>query len=115
MGIKTLRNIESSSHIVKSLVRAFALIGKKYRSKDCNIARRVLAESIVNRSTRQRHLIKCTSEIVNLNPKTLKKYSMIRDSLDIEGQIEKLWAFSGRLTRKYMKLVEAVKGLVQAF
>ena len=74
-----------------------------------------MAESIVNRSTRQRRLIKCTSEIVNLNPKTLKKYSIRRDSLDIEGQMEKLWAYSGRLPRKYMKLVEGVKGLVQTF
>ena len=61
LGIKTLRNTESGSHIVKSLVKAFTSIGKKYRSKYCNIARRVLAESIANRSTRHRHLIKCTS------------------------------------------------------
>ena len=115
MGIKTLRNTESSSHIVESLVKAFTLIGKKYRSKDCNIAHRILVESIVSRSTRQRCLIKCTSKIVNLNSKTLKKYYVRRDSLDIEGQMEKLWAFSGRLPRKDMKLVEAVNGLVQAF
>lgn len=44
-----------------------------------------------------------------------KKFSIRRDSLDIEGQKEKLWAFGGRLPRKDMKLVEAVKGLVQAF
>ena len=61
LGIKTLRNTESSSHIVKSLVKAFTSIGKKYRSKDYNIARCVLAESIVNRSIRQCRLIKCTS------------------------------------------------------
>ena len=29
--------------------------------------------------------------------------------------MEKLWAFSGRLPHKDMKLVEVVKGLVQAF
>ena len=29
--------------------------------------------------------------------------------------MEKLWAFSGRLSCKDMKLVEAVKGLMQAF
>ena len=115
LGIKTLKNIESSSHIVKSLVRAFMSIGKKYRSKDCNIACHVLAKSIVNRRIRQCRLSKCTSEIVNLNPKTLKTYSIRRDSLDIEGQMEKLWAFSGRLPCKYMKLVEAMKGLVQSF
>ena len=60
LGIKTLINTESSSHIVKSLVKAFTLIGKKYRSKDCNIVRRVLAESIVIRSTGQCSFIKCT-------------------------------------------------------
>ena len=72
LGIKTLRNTESSSHIVKSLVKAFMSIGKKFRSKDCNIARRVLAKSILNRSTRKCRLIKHTLEIVNLNSKTLK-------------------------------------------
>ena len=115
MGIRTMKNIESSNHIVKSLAAAFTSIGKKTRSQDCNVARRVLAESIVSRSTRQRRLIKCTSKLVSLHPKTLKKYSMRRDSLDVEGQMEKLWAFSGRLPRKDMKLVEAVKGLVQTF
>ena len=96
LGIKTLKNTESSSHIVKSLVRAFMSIGKKSHSKDCNIAHCVLAKSIVNRSTRQRRLIKCTSEIVNLNPKNLKNYFIRRDSLDIKGQMENFWTFSGR-------------------
>ena len=41
LAIKTLRNTKSSSHILKSLVKAFTLIGKKSRSKDCNITRRV--------------------------------------------------------------------------
>ena len=76
---------------------------------------RILAESIVCRSTRQRRLLKCTSQIVPLNPKTLKKYSVRRDSLDVEGQMETLWAFSGRLPRKDMKIVEAVNGLVKTF
>ena len=79
------------------------------------MARRVLAESIVCRSTRQRRLLKCTLEIVPLHPKTLKKYSVRRDNLDVEGQMETLWEFSSRLPRKDMKLVEAVKGLVQTF
>jgi len=115
LRITTMKSIESSNHIVKSLAAAFTSIGKKTRSKDCNVARRVLAESIVCRSTRQRRLLKCTSEIVSLHPKTLKKYSVRRDNLDVEGQMETLWAFSGRLPRKDMKLVEAVKGLVQTF
>ena len=52
------------------------------------MARRVLVKSIVCRSTRQRRLLKCTSEIVPLHPKTLKKYSVRRDNLDVEGQME---------------------------
>ena len=60
-------------------------------------------------------MIKCTSEIVNLHPQTLKKYSIRRDSLGIEVQMEKLWEFSCRLPHKDMKLVEVVKGLVHAF
>ena len=79
------------------------------------MARRVLAESIVCRSTRQCRLLKCTSHIVSLHPKTLKKYSIRRDNLDVEGQMETLSAFSSRLPREDMKLVEAVKGLVQTF
>ena len=71
LGIRTLNNIESINHIVKSIAAAFTSIGKKTRSKDCNVARRVLAESIVCRSTRQRHLLKCTSQIVPLHPNTL--------------------------------------------
>ena len=84
LGIRTLNNIESSNHIVKSLVVAFTSIGKKTCSKDCNVARRVLAESIVCRSKRQRRLLKCTSRTVPLHPKTLKKYLVRRDNLDVE-------------------------------
>lgn len=72
LGIKTLKNIESSSHKVKYLAKSFTSISKKYHSKDCNITRHVLVESIVSRRTRQCHLVKCTQKIVNLNPKTLK-------------------------------------------
>ena len=46
---------------------------------------------------------------------TSKDNSLRRDNLDVEGQMETSWAFSGRLPRKDMKLVEAVKGLVQTF
>ena len=79
------------------------------------MARRVLVESIVCRSTRQRRLLKCTSQIVPLHPKTLKKYSVRRDNLDVEGKMETLWAFSGRFPCKDMKLVKEVKGLVHTF
>ena len=83
LGIRTMKNIELSNHIVKSLAAAFTSIGKNIRSKDCNVAHRVLAESIVGRSTRQRRLLKCTSQIFPLHPKTLKKYSARRDNLDV--------------------------------
>ena len=43
LGITTMKNIESSNHIVKSLTAAFTSIGKKNRSQDCNVARHVLA------------------------------------------------------------------------
>ena len=85
-----MNNIKSSNHIVKYLAVAFTSIGKKTRSQDCNVARRVLAESILCRSTRQHHLLKCTSQIVPLHPKTLKKYSIRRENLDVEGQMETL-------------------------
>ena len=83
LGITTMKNIKSSNHIVKSLLAAFTSIGKKTRSQDCNVACRVLEESIVCRSTRQRSLLKCTSQIVLLHPNTLKKYLGRRDSLDL--------------------------------
>ena len=72
LGIRTLKNIELGNHIVKSLVVAFTSIGKKNRSLDYNVARHILAKSIVCGSTRQRHLLKCTSQIVPLHPNTLK-------------------------------------------
>ena len=75
----------------------------------------VLAESILSRSTRQHRLLKCTSQFVPLHPKTLRKYSVRRDSLDVEGQMETLWVFSSRFPRKDMKLVEVVNGLVHTF
>ena len=59
--------------------------------------------------------MKCTSQIVILHLKTLKRHSIRRDSLYMEGEINKLWEFSGRLPCKDMKLVEAVNGLVHAF
>ena len=83
LGIRTMKNIESSNHIVKSRAATFTSIGKKTHSQDCNVVHRVLAESIVCRSTRQRRLLKCTSQIVPLHPKTLKKYSLRRDNLDV--------------------------------
>ena len=71
LGIRTMKNIESSNHIVKSLGATFTSISKKTHSKDYNVARHVLAESIVCRSKGQRRLLKCTSQIMPLHPKML--------------------------------------------
>jgi hypothetical protein len=90
LGRKTLKNTESISHIVKSIVKAFTSIGKKIHSQDCNVACHVLAESIVSISTIQCYLMKYTSQIVNLHPKTLKIYSIRRDSFDMEGEMNRL-------------------------
>ena len=43
LGIRKMKNIKSSNHILKSLATAFTSIGKKNRSHDCNAARHVLA------------------------------------------------------------------------
>ena len=56
------------------------------------------------------HIINC-----QFKSKNSKKNPIRRESLDIEGQMEKLWEFSGRLPHKDMNLVEAMKGLVHAF
>ena len=46
LGIRTLKNIKSSNHIVKCLVVAFTSIGKKSRSQDCNVACCVLVNVV---------------------------------------------------------------------
>ena len=48
------------------------------------------------------------------NVKTLCRYSIRREHLDTTAQTD-FWAFIGRLPRCDMKLVDAVKGLVQHF
>ena len=52
LGIKIVRGSETSNHIVRNLVDAFQKIGRKTRSKDRNVAQRVLSESIVSKITR---------------------------------------------------------------
>ena len=46
--------------------------------------------------------------------KTLRKYSIRRDRLETGCQTD-MWAFTGRLPRSDMKLIEVVKGLVQEY
>ena len=61
LGIRTMKTIKSSNHVVKSLPATFTSIGKNTRSQDCNVAHYVLVESIVRISTRQHRLLKFTS------------------------------------------------------
>lgn len=77
LGIKVVSCSEASSHVVSNLQSAFNLIGKTSRTKDRNAARRVLSESIVNISTRQRRLLTHTFDIFKITTKTLRKYSSI--------------------------------------
>ena len=114
LGIKVVSCSEASNHVVRNLQSAFNLIGKTSRTKDRNAARRVLSESIVNKSTRQRRLLTHTSHIFKITTKTLRKYSSIREQLDTVGEKD-CWAFVGRLPCIDMKLIDAVKELVQTF
>ena len=109
-----MKTSRPSSHIVKSLVDAFGKIGKNTWSKDRNAARRVLSQEIVNKNTRVLRFLKPTSKLVNLNVKTLHRYSIRREHLDTIDQTD-FWAFLGRLPRRDMKLVDAIKGLVHSF
>ena len=94
LGIKMIKPYGPCSHIVKSLVDAFGKIGKNTQSKDHNAARRVLSQEIVNKNTRVLGFLKPTSKLVNLNVKTLRRYSIRREHFDTTGQIE-FWAFIG--------------------
>ena len=96
----------------QSLVDSFSKIGKNTRSKDRNAARHVLSQSIVNKNTKLLGFLKPTCKIVNLNIKTLRRYSIRREHLDTTNQTD-FWAFIGRLPRCDMKLVDVVKGLVE--
>ena len=58
--------------------------------------------------------LKPTSKLVNLNVKTLRRYSIRREHLDTTAQTD-FQAFIGRLPRRDMNVVYAVKGLVQSF
>ena len=90
------------------------MIGKTYRTKYQNVAHRVLSESVVKKSTRQRRLLTHTSDIFKITTKTLRKYSSIREQLDTVGEKD-CWAFVGRLPRIDIKLIDVVKELVKMF
>ena len=73
----------------------------------------MLSQSIVNKSTRALRLLKPTSKLVGLDIKALRRYCSRREQLDF-GETD-VWSFVGRLPRSDMKLIDAVKGLVQEF
>ena len=108
-----INSSEPSSYVVRSLVDAFSNIGKKSCSKDRNAARLVLSQSIVNKSNRALCLLKPTSKLVGLDIKALHRYCSRREQLDSSETDG--WSFVGRLSRSDMKLIDAVKGLVQEF
>ena len=77
-----INNSEPSSYVVRSLVDAFSNIGKKSHSKDCNAARRVFSQSIINKSTRALRLLKPTSKLAGLDIKAVCRYCSRREQLE---------------------------------
>ena len=67
-----------------------------------------LSQVIVNKKTRVLHFLKPTSKLVNLNVKTLHRYSIRREHLDTTAQID-LWAFISWFPCRDMKLVYALR------
>ena len=67
----------------------------------------------MNKSTRALRLLNPTSKLVGLDTKALHRYCSRREQLDF-GEID-VWSFVGRLPCSDMKLIDAVKGLVQEF
>ena len=111
--IKMINSSEPSSHVAKSLLYSFSTIGNKSHSKDHNAASHVLSQSIMNKSTRALHLLKTTSKLVGWDIKTVRRYCYRREQLD-SGETD-VWSFVRRLPRFDMKLIDAVKIMVQEF
>ena len=74
LRINMINSSKPSSYVIRSLVDTFINNGKKSRSKDRNAARRVLSQSIVNKSTRALRLLMPTSKLVGLDIKVLHRY-----------------------------------------
>ena len=62
-----VRSLEANNHIVRNIQSTFNAIGKTSRTKDLCVARHVLSESVVSKSTWQRCLLSHTSQILKLN------------------------------------------------
>ena len=75
LGIKIVKSVEKSHHIVRNLVNDFQIIGKKSHSKDRNATRHVLSQSIVSKIMKKHCFLQQTSHLMKCNVKTLRKYS----------------------------------------
>ena len=67
----------------------------------------------MNKTTRALQLLNPTSKRVGLDIKTLRRCCSKREQLD-SSQTD-VWSFIGRFPCSDMKLIDAVKGLVQNF
>ena len=85
LGIKTVKSLETSHHIVRNLVDAFQKNGKKTHSKDRNATRCVFSQSIISNITIKQPFLKQTSHILKCNIKTIQKYSNKLDILNTGG------------------------------
>ena len=94
LGIKTVKSVEKSHHIVRNLVDVFQRFGKKSHSKYHNATQHVVSQSIVSKITRKHHLLEQTSHLLKWNVKTLRNYSHRGDILDT-GSPKDFWAFTG--------------------
>ena len=110
---KDVNSSEPSSYVVRSLVDAFSNIGKKSRSNYRNAARHVLSQSIMKKRTKPLQLLKPTSKLVGLDIKTLCRYFYRIEQLD--SSQTNVSDCIGRLPSFDMKLIDALKGLVQEF
>ena len=80
LGIKMVRSSEANNHIVRNLQYCFNAIGKTSHTKYLCVACHVLSESVVIKSTWQRHLLSHPYQILKLSRKTIHKYSVIREN-----------------------------------
>ena len=114
MGINMVISSDANNHIVRNLQYSFNAIRKTSCTKYLCAARRVLSESVVRKFTWQHCLLSHTSQVLKLNRKTIHKYSVIRENLQTQGG-KYCWDFVSRLPHRDMKLIDAVKELVQTF
>ena len=63
LGIKIVKSVETSHHIVINRVDDFQIIGKKYHFKDYIVARCILSQSIVSDITRNHHFLQKKSPL----------------------------------------------------